>query len=139
MQKNFSAAFAILALAISPCLAQSVPETRTVSKVEAEALVRTALPEKLKRLPKFGMEISQDKNFARFYTALVYWEGEPNGSVMVGNYDIDQETGDVWDAVTSCDEMNTRALRRLQKTIRKEIGLSDSEFKSVKSKGPLCE
>ena len=139
MQKKYFTAVAILVLAISPSLADSVHESRTVTKDEAEALVRAALPAKLKRLPNFGMEISQDKNFARSYSALVYWEGEPNGSVMVGNYDIDQETGDVWDAVTSCDEMNTQTLRKLQKTIRKEISLSDSECKRVKSKGPLCE
>jgi hypothetical protein len=139
MLKKYFTAVAILVLAISPSLADSVHESRTVTKDEAEALVRAALPAKLKRLPNFGMEISQDKNFARFYSALVYWEGEPNGSVMVGNYDIDQETGDVWDAVTSCDEMNTQTLRKLQKTIRKEISLSDSEYKRVKSKGPLCE
>jgi hypothetical protein len=139
MMKSFLAAVITVVLATSPCLADSVHESRTVSKDEADALVRAALPAKLKRLPNFGMEISQDPHFARFYFASVYWEGEPNGSVMVGSYDIDQETGDVWDAVTSCDEMNTRALRKLQKMIRKEIGLSDSEYKRVKSKGPLCE
>ncbi len=85
------------------------------------------------------MEISQDSNFPRFYSALVYWEGETNGSVMVGTYDVDRETGDVWDAVVSCDEMSTAALRRLQKKIRREIGLSGSEYKRVKSEGPLCE
>ena len=139
MLKNRFTAFAILGLAIAPCVADSVRESRTVTRDEGEALVRAALPAKLKRLPKFGMEISQDSNFPRFYSAFVYWEGEPNGSVMVGTYDVDLETGDVWNAVTSCDEMNTAALRRLQKKIREEIGLSDPEYKRVKSKGPLCE
>jgi hypothetical protein len=139
MQKTGFTAFAILGLAISPCSADSARESRTVTKSETEALVRAALPAKLKRLPGFGMEISQDKNFPRFYSATVYWEGEPNGSVMVGNYDIDTETGDVWDAVTSCDEMNTAALRKMQTKLREDIELSDSEYKRIKSKGPLCE
>ena len=139
MQIRRFAALAILGLAISPCLADSARESRTVTKGEAEAPIRAALPAKLKRLPKFGVEISQDSNFPRFYSALVYGEGEPNGSVMVGTYDVDRETGDVWNAVASCDEMSTAALRRLQKNIRKEIGLSGSEYKRVKSKGPLCE
>jgi hypothetical protein len=139
MRKKSLVAFAILVLATLPCRADSVRESRTVTKDEAQALVRAALPAKLKRLPKFGMEISQDQNHPRFYYAMVYWAGEPQGSVMVGNYDVDTETGDVWDAVTSCDEMDTRALRRLQKMIRRKISLSDTEYKRVKDKGPLCE
>jgi hypothetical protein len=59
--------------------------------------------------------------------------------MTVGNYAVDTETGDVWDAVISCDEIRAQALRGLQKMIRKEIGLSESEYKRVKSKGRLCE
>ena len=139
MLKESLVAVAILVLATVPCRADSVRESRTVTKGEAEALVRAALPAKLKRLPKFGMEISQDGDRPRFYFAYVYWAGEPQGSMTVGNYDVDTETGDVWDAVTSCDEMDGRALRKLQKMIRKEITLSDPEYKRVKSNGPLCE
>ena len=138
MLKNFLAAVVAVVLAASPCLADAVHELRTVTKDEAEALVRAALPAKLKRLPKFGMEISQDKDNPRFYSANVYWAGEPQGSVVVGNYDVDTETGDVWNAVISCDEMSNQALRKLQRSIRKAIGLSDSEYKRIKSIGPLC-
>jgi len=139
MLKKPLVAIAMLVLATLPCRADSVRDSRTVTKDEAEALVRAALPAKLKRLPKFGMEISQDGGHPRFYFAYVYWTGEPQGSMTVGSFDVDTETGDVWDAVTSCDEMHTQAIRKLQKTIRKEIGLSESEYKRVKSKGPLCE
>jgi hypothetical protein len=130
---------AIFLLATLSCRADSVTESRTDTKDEAEALVRAALPAKWKRLPKFGMEISQDRDHPRFYFAYVYWAGQPQGSMTVGNYAVDTDTGDVWDAVTSCDEMHTQALRGLQKMIRKEISLSDPEYKRVKSKGPLCE
>jgi hypothetical protein len=139
MLKKSLVAVAILVLATLSCRADSVRESRTVTKDEAQALVRAALPAKLKRLPKFGMEISQDQNHPRFYYAFVYWAGEPQGSVTVGNYDVDTETGDVWNAVVSCDEMDTHALRRLEKMIRRKISLSDSEYKRVKNKGPLCE
>jgi len=139
MLKKSLVTVAILVLATLPCRADSVPESRTVTKDEAEALVRAALPAKLKRLPTFGMEISQDRDHPRFYFAYVYWAGEPQGSMTVGNYAVDTETGDVWDAVISCDEIRAQALRGLQKMIRKEIGLSESEYKRVKSKGRLCE
>ena len=139
MLKKPLVAVAIFVLATLPCRADSVRESRTVTKAEADALVRAALPAKLKRLPKFGMEISQGGDRPRFYFAYVYWAGEPQGSMTVGNYAVDTETGDVWDAVTSCDEIHTQALRRLQMMIRMEIGLSESEYKRVKCKGPLCE
>jgi hypothetical protein len=139
MRKKSLLAFAILVFVTLTCRADSVRESRTVTKYEAEALVRAALPAKLKRLPQFGMEISQDENNHKFYLAFVYWAGEPQGSMTVGNYDVDTETGDVWNAVSSCDEMDTHALRKLQKTIRRKIGLSDTEYKRVKNKGPLCE
>jgi hypothetical protein len=139
MLKKSLVTVAILVLATLPCRADSVRESRTVTKDEAEALVRAALPAKLKRLPQFGMEISQDQNNPRFYYAYAYWAGEPHGSVTVGNFAVDTETGDVWSAVISCDEMGTHALRKLQKMIRRNIGLSDLEYKRNKDKGPLCE
>ena len=139
MLKKSLVAVASLLLATLPCRADFARESRTVTKNEAEALVRAALPAKLKRLPQFGMEISQDENNHKFYLAFVYWAGEPQGSMTVGNYDVDTETGDVWNAVSSCDEMDTHALRKLQKMIRRNIGLSDPEYKRIKDKGPLCE
>jgi hypothetical protein len=59
--------------------------------------------------------------------------------VVIGNYAVDPSTGDVWSATSSCDELSTHALRRLQTKIRARIGLSDAEYKRIKSKGPLCE
>ena len=138
MQIRRFAALAILGLAISPCLADSARESRTVTKGEAEALIRAALPAKLKRLPKFGVEISQDSNFPRFYSALVYGEGEPNGSVMVGTYDVDRETGDVWNAVI-CEHLTSSSLVKLQVAIRNRIGLTKDEYQKTRRQGPMCE
>ena len=110
-----------------------------VSLDEAASLVEAAMPAKLKRLPKFELEQFKDGDRPRFYFFTTTWEGLPNGSVVIGNYAVDQRTGDVWDAVTSCDELSTHVLRRLQAKIRLHIGLSDSGYHKIKSSGPLCD
>ena len=112
---------------------------RSVSLEQATALVVAALPTKTKQLPEFGIEQFGEDQHSQFYFLTAYWQGAPNGSMIIGNYAVDPSTGDVWDAVMECSELNTRALRKLQKRIRREIGLSDSEYKKIKSKGLLCQ
>jgi hypothetical protein len=131
----------VLLLTSGLCHAADLPVRRpdNVSIAEAKSLVEAAMPAKLKRLPKFELEEFKDSDRPRFYFLTATWEGLPNGSVVIGSYAVDQRTGDVWDAVTSCDELSTPPLRRLQAKTRLRIRLSAAEYKRIKSKGPLCE
>jgi len=72
-----------------------------------------------------------------FFT--VVWSAPENQSVVVGNFAVDPYTGDVWNASSECDELTNPRLRALQKTVREALRLSQSDYKSLKVKGPLCE
>jgi hypothetical protein len=122
----------------SPIVVHAANRPRPLSVDEARTLVSAALSPKIKHLPKFVLEQFQDRNSPQFYFFTAYWAGVPNGSMVIGNYAVDLSTDDVWNAVSECDEQSTPALRKLQRSIRAQIGLSDSEDKRIKNKGPLC-
>src|SRR5262249_10031234 len=105
---------------------------------EARELVIAAQLQHARRLPGFSVDASRDLAYPRFLELWVHWDGPPGGSVNIGFYDVDPRTGDVWSA-TSCWEEHTRRLARLQKRLRRRIGLSDELYHRVKSIGPYCE
>jgi hypothetical protein len=110
---------------------------RTISAEEARHLVLEALPLKTRQLPKFGLDQYQDPHFPQFYFFTATWAGPPNGSAVVGNYAVDSSTGDVWSAI-QCEKEDSPALRKLQKEIRLQIGLSDFDYQKMKRQGPVC-
>ena len=112
---------------------------RLLSPNDAKELVAAALPERTRQLPKFGIDVHHDPDHPSFYFLSVTWAGAPDGSAMIGNYYVDQSTGDVWNAGTDCEELATPALRKLQARIRSKMGLSDSEYHRMRRKGPLCQ
>jgi hypothetical protein len=97
-----------------------------------------ALPLKLKQLPAFQIELYVNPSSHRFDFFQAIWAGTPNGSVIVGQYAVDPETGDVFNAVVGCSELSTSALRKLQDKARAQLGLSDARYHKIKSNGPLC-
>ena len=124
-------------LSVQLSIGQSASISHTVTADEAKSLILAALPSKAKYLPKFGLDGGIDQRSPRFYVFSADWDN-PGGSVVYGHYAVDTLTGDVWDAVMSCDELSTPALRRLQARVRSRIGLAGAKYKRIKSKGPLC-
>jgi len=114
------------------------PEQR-ISRDQAEVLVMASLSAQQRRLPKVGAEPFADPNTSRFLFFTVTWEGTPNGSVVVGNYAVDLETGDVFSATMSCYEEKNKRLEALQARIRTDLHLSQSDYHRIKTSGPLCE
>lgn len=125
------------AVALMSSSAQPASRAQLISVQEAKRLVATALPSKTRRLPDFEIE-GGDSEFPHFYLLSVTWAGAPNGSMNVGSYYVDKSTGDVWNAPMECQEESSPALRILQARIRRTIGLSESEYRKIKRKGPLC-
>jgi hypothetical protein len=111
---------------------------RKVLVQEAKQLVWQALPEKAKYLQQVSLEGGPDSNYPGFYVFSVTWAGAPNGSAVYGNYAVDESTGDVFDAVSECNEISTPSLRTLQVRIRSRISLSDSDYRKIKGNGPMC-
>ena len=110
---------------------------RVVTEKEAKALLNAALPSYAHRLPGLGFEPCNDSG--RFCNITVTWAAPAKSSVVVGNYAVDLSTGDVWSAVVSCSELNTPNLRRLQRQVHRRLGLTQSEYRRIKSHGPLCD
>jgi hypothetical protein len=135
MKRSYSAlVIAVLSLVTSGADAAGAP--RVVSVREAEKLILEALPLQTRQLPSFSLERGTDDRGYYFFFAV--WAGVPNGSTMIGGYAVDSATGDVFDAVSDCNELSTPALRKLQAQIRRRIGLSDAKYNKIKQKGPLC-
>jgi hypothetical protein len=106
---------------------------------QAQGLVLKALTAEQKRLPGLAAEQYQDPNSSRFFFFTVTWAAGPGQSVVVGNYAVDPYTGDVWSAVVACEELRNRTLQVLQGRLRQSLGLSEAQYKRLKTKGPLCE
>lgn len=110
-----------------------------ITGAQAKALVLAALNEEQKRLPRLGVEPYSAPGSSKFLFFTVTWAGTSEGSVVVGNYAVDPDTGDVFSAVMSCHEEDNKALRTLQTQIRSALHLSNPEYRRLKTKGPLCE
>jgi hypothetical protein len=134
---------AVVAVLCSPCSrAQNLQtQSRLLTSDQAATLVIAALSKQEKRLPGIQAEPSKDPHSPQFLFFTVMWAPAANwsGSVVVENYAVDTRTGDVWSATISCMEESNRQLRALQRHLRNNLGLSDAEYRHLKTTGPLCE
>ncbi len=130
-----------LLLLVSFCgAAAHAVEPSAITTSQARALVMASLTAEQRRLPKLEVyPYAALYGPSKFLFFTVIWEGLPKGSVVVGNYAVDPHTADVFSAVASCYEEHTKTLRALQRQIRVSLHLSLSEYKQLKTTGPLCE
>jgi hypothetical protein len=133
-------------LALSVLLASAAPRAVAspsrpfVSIEQAKSLAYEALTGREKRLPGLAVEISTVRSSARYIYASAYWGNPlPEGSAVVTNLAIDRRTGDVWDAATACDEIVNPRLQKLQARVRRQLGLSATDYTRVKTRGPICD
>lgn len=110
-----------------------------ITNEQARTLVMASLSDEQRRLPKVEAEQFDAPYASKFLFFTVSWEGTPKGTVVVGNYAVDPFTGDVFSAVIECKMEKNKRLLTLQKQIRASLHLSQSEYKRLKTKGPLCE
>ena len=132
--------FFLVSLCATTAGAAGPPEHR-ITIDQATALVMASLTAQQRRLPSLGIEPEPPSpgNPSRFLFFEVTWEGTPNGSVVVGNYAVDPYTGDVFSSTMSCYEEKNKRLEALQAQVRAKLHLSQSEYRRLKTKGPLCE
>jgi hypothetical protein len=106
---------------------------------QAKALVMASLTAQQRQLPKAEAEPYGAPDSSKFLFFTVTWEGTPNGSAVVGNYAVDPYTGDVFSSTRECYEEKNKRLEALQAQVRAKLHLSQSEYRRLKTKGPLCE
>jgi len=104
---------------------------------EAQELVRALLkPDGWTKLRGFVLyQALFDAEFQDFY--FIHAEsGTP--PIAIGHYAVERSTGDVWDWVR-CGQFTSPSLSEAQQTLRRRIGLADSEYRQIRKSGPFCE
>ena len=138
MMRNTLAILAMIFATSGIANGWAATDASMLSKRDAVRLIMASLPPKARKLPQLGLDVRRDEQNPRYYAVDVTWAGLPNGSAVYGSYYVDRETGNVWNAVVECTQIDTPALRNLQVAIRMRIGLSESDYQKQKQKGPLC-
>jgi hypothetical protein len=112
--------------------------TRDLTEREAGHLVIAALDASARKLPKLALDAYADIKVPApgFYKFAVTWDNK-EGSVIVGFFAVNRKSGDVWRLVT-CNKVTTPDLSRLQKAMRKRIGLRQMDFLPLTDNAP-CE
>jgi hypothetical protein len=127
-----------LALAVALSLTHSptaaLPHSRLVTVEQARSLAYEALTPREKRL---GFDFMDDQ--ARPDERYLVITLVPSRGEGVLNFAVDRKTGDVWSAASSCLEMTNSRLRGLQAKLRRQLGVSRSEYARLKTHEPLCD
>jgi hypothetical protein len=129
---------ALAALSVAPSAGAS-PPGRFVSIQRAKALAYEALTPREKGAAGLSLETNPSRPGVRFLYVSVYWRNPfPEGSAVVTNLAVDTRTGDVWSAAI-CEERVNPRLRKLQARVRRQLGVSPTEYARLKIQGPACE
>lgn len=104
---------------------------RVVSNQEAHELVHTYLGREEKECP---LEAFHDPHYPEF----VGFQALSNRGGSIGYFLINPRTGDLWNGVI-CERLSSPALEKLQRIIRRRIGLSEDAYRRTQTEGPMCE
>lgn len=126
---------AVLALLVPSALS----ETRMISLEEARKLVWLALPKATRKLPGLTSYPDQcSEPPCRCRTFDILWSNpNPAGSVHSGFYTVDLRTGEVWTPIL-CKRVANRALEKTQRGIRKQLGVTEAEYRKGLAHTPCC-
>jgi len=127
----------ILAMATPATHACASDTPARLSNSDVKALAYRALKPEAAKLPHLGFELDSERD-PRFNYVTVTWAGTPAGSVIVDNFAVDELTGDVWSATSSCLEKVNPDLRVLQSQLRKKLRISPRRYEQLRNSGPLC-
>ena len=108
---------------------------RQVGLEEANDLVDTWLISSICRGRSCTLDDYRVKDSPDFYFFAALWNN-PSGSPLIAYYAVYARTGDVCSAII-CKRITSPALARFQKTIRQRIGLSEIDYRKVRTPGPM--
>jgi hypothetical protein len=119
--------------------AAAAAEPKLVAAPDQKRLVMAALSEARQRLP--GVEVSAigaDPTYPRLAEYVVTRPGGPGGDIVLGYFDVDPVTADVFQA-TGCGMAATPGLEALQQELRRELGITPEDYARRRLKGPFCK
>jgi hypothetical protein len=129
--------FACAAFAVLDASHPSPHSLRVLTVDECRQLALIALDPAARKLPKLGVDENKNPYFPTFYHFEITWDN-PAGSVVVDHYAVDPRTGDVWSDIV-CRMIKSQSLKKLQRTMRKQIGLRTGDYIKLKRPGPMCQ
>jgi hypothetical protein len=122
--------------------------TRKITLAQAKALVLAALYPEERRAPGLRFETGDDdpnkmstyqyNDNPRFLRFHVVWAVTTDGSDLIGWYDVDIYTGDVFSGVATCGEYYSKRLAALQRKVRRSLHLSYAQYRKLKTNGMQC-
>lgn len=116
---------------------RAAAEPRKVTVDEARELASLALTPEEARRPGLTFEPYMDKNYPDFISFEVLWDNPvPDGPLVVDDLSVDPQTGDVWRRA-GCS-VKSAALVKMQKTLRKKMGLVEKDYAKLRHDGPVC-
>jgi len=110
-------------------LVQACGGPKLIRTSDATHLVREALPQQAKRLP--GLSIASGPlERGRCITFEVLWDNPGIGSAHVNFYTVDLRTAVLWSGVVGTLRLVvTPAVTRMQRDLRRSLGISDKEYR----------
>jgi hypothetical protein len=113
-------------------------EAQTITTGEARRLVYQALPAEARRLPGLTLHLDDGRDKRRWCAVFdVLWANPGLGSVHVAFYSVDMRTAEVWKPV-ACEHATNPSVRRLQRAIRKRLGVTEAELRAALARNPCC-
>jgi hypothetical protein len=114
-------------------------EPKLVPAPDQKRLVMAALPEARQRLPGVqARAIGADPKYPRLAEYVVTRPGGPGGDIVLGYFDVDPVTADVFQA-TGCGVAATPGLEALQQELRRDLGITPEDYARRRLKGPFCK
>ena len=131
-------------LVLAGWLATGLPSfaaARPLTDTEAGQLVMEAIRSQdpgADRLPGFEIYPFPDPFFPGFTTFHARWRGVKDGGSSIDYIDVNMRNADVMEAMI-CQAITGAGVKRLQRRLRREMGLSRTDVLRLRRKGPYCE
>ena len=134
--------FQFFALAVTLTLTPSdaKAQLKEITRDQARLLVRTVLESQgfdLKSPSLVVEDQPDDGDMPGFYKFSAYTRGE-GMDFSAGAYAVGRRTVDVWNWMHCWHFTRAKSVRSLQKRLRKEIGLTESEYRKLSADRPFC-
>jgi hypothetical protein len=132
--------FFLVALALSLTPSNSRSEPKEISREQARQLVLRVLESQgfdLKSPDLVVEDQPEDPDMSGFYRFSAYTRGE-GMNFSAGAYAVGRRTVEVWNWMHCWRFGRAKSVRALQKQLRKEIGLTDSEYRKLSAERHFC-
>jgi hypothetical protein len=137
MRRSWSAALIVMVSVITFASNRGwAQETEPfITLQEAHNLSVLTLTPRARRFPGMRFDSEKEPHPPEFYWFEVTANVPDNASPLLGYFAVNRVTGDVWNPV-ECKRLESPALARLQKQLRKKINIPEIDFRHASESVP---